>query len=215
MASLPKPRLVAQDGPLRASRVVELPIAVTDAALVAALRAGRHDARTALFDRYGGDVERVLYRILGPDSEIEDLLQDVFVAALGSLDKLREPDALRGWLIGIAVRKARKCILKRQRWRFIELLPSQELPEREALLPSHEVSEALRCTYAVLGRMPADQRVVFALRYVDGMELTAVAEACSVSLATIKRRLTRAQHTFTSLASKHAALLEWLQGDAS
>src|SRR5262245_28299159 len=99
--------------------VIELPLRDSDGALVAALRAGRLDARGVLFDRYANELERLLYRILGPDPEIADLLQDVFVAALGSIDKLREPEALRGWLRGIAVRKARKCIVRRQRWRFI------------------------------------------------------------------------------------------------
>ena len=192
--------------------MVELPLPEPDGALVAAVRAGRADASTVLFDRYGDDVERVLYRILGPDAEIKDLLQDVFVAAYGSLDKLRDPDALRGWLTSIAVRKARKCILKRQRWRFIPLWSAGELPEREAPSSPPEVSEALRCTYSVLALMPADERVAFALRHVAGMELTAVAAACHVSLATIKRRLGRAQATFTALASQHAALREWLDG---
>jgi len=212
MPSTFKPRLAPPSPLARPSRVVELPIREPDAALVAALRAGRSDASTVLFDRYGGEVERVLYRILGPDSEIKDLLQDVFVAALGSLDKLRDPDALRGWLTSIAVRKARKCILRRQRWRFIQLWPVAELPEREAPATPPEVSEALRCTYAVLARMPADERVAFALRFVAGMELTTVAAACEVSLATIKRRLSRAQVTFTDLASQHPVLSDWLAG---
>jgi RNA polymerase sigma-70 factor (ECF subfamily) len=197
------------------SSVIELPIRESDSALVLALQAGRTEARKVLFDRYANEVERLLYRILGPDSEIRDLLQDVFLAALGSIGQLRNPEALRGWLRGIAVRKARKCILRRRRWRFISLVPSGELPEREAVLPSPEVSEALRCTYAALSRMPADERVAFALRHIDGMELTAVAEACGVSLATIKRRLKRAQRTFTTLAGQYAVLVEWLETGAA
>jgi RNA polymerase sigma-70 factor (ECF subfamily) len=200
---------VRRSGP---NRVLELPIPDSDAALVAALRAGRADASTVLFDRYGADVERVLYGVLGPDAEIKDLLHDVFIAALESFPKLRDPNALRGWLIGIAVRKARKCITRRSRWRFIELRPSSELPEREAPTPTAEMSDAVRCTYAVLERMPADERLAFALRYIESMELVAVAAACGVSLATIKRRLSRAHETFTALASEHAALTEWLDG---
>jgi RNA polymerase sigma-70 factor, ECF subfamily len=42
------------------------------------------------------------------------------------------------------------------------------------------------------------------------MELTAVARACNVSLATIKRRLARAQKTFTALASEQPSLVEWV-----
>jgi RNA polymerase sigma-70 factor (ECF subfamily) len=190
---------------------VELPIAETDAALVAALRAQRTDAGKTLFKRYGRDVERVLFRVLGPDVELADLLHDVFVAALTSIDQVRDPNALRGWLTGIAVRKARKCIVKRRRWRIIQFFAPTDMPEAEARVTPTEVSEALRCTYEVLNKLPADERMAFALRHVDGMELTAVAAACGVSLATIKRRLTRAHATFVSLASEHAALAEWLE----
>jgi RNA polymerase sigma-70 factor (ECF subfamily) len=49
------------------------------------------------------------------------------------------------------------------------------------------------------------------LRYIDGMELTAVAQACGVSLATIKRRLSRAQVTFSALAARQSVLVEWLE----
>jgi RNA polymerase sigma-70 factor (ECF subfamily) len=149
--------------------------------------------------------------VLGPDTELADLLQDVFVVALGSIHQVRDPRALRGWLTGIAVRKARKCIVKRQRWRLIQFFAPADVPEQEASVAPLEVSEALRCTYEVMGKLPADERVAFALRFIDGMELTAVATACNVSLATIKRRLSRAQRTFTELASEHAALAEWVK----
>jgi len=193
------------------NRVLELPIPETDAALVAALRANRTDAGKTLFKRYGKDVERVLFRVLGPDVELADLLHDVFVAALTSIDQVRDPNALRGWLTGIAVRKARKCIVKRRRWRIIQFFSPMDMPEGEARTTPTEVSEALRCTYEVLGKLPADERLAFALRHIDGMELTAVAAACGVSLATIKRRLSRAHATFVSLASQHAVLAEWLE----
>jgi RNA polymerase sigma-70 factor (ECF subfamily) len=190
--------------------VVELPIPETDAALVAALRSGRAEAGRTLFDRYGRDIERVLFRVLGPDTELADLLHDVFLVALTSISQVRDPSALRGWLTGIAVRKARKCIVKRQRWRIIQFFAPTDMPEGEARVAPLEVSEALRCTYEVLDRLPADERLAFALRHIDGMELTAVAAACGVSLATIKRRLSRAQRTFVRMAGDHEALAPWL-----
>jgi RNA polymerase sigma-70 factor (ECF subfamily) len=194
------------------SQVIELPIPESDVALVSALQAGRAEARKALFDRYSNDVERILYRILGPDPDAVDLLHDVFVVALSSIGQLRDPHALAGWLRGITVNKARKHILRKQRWRFIQLFAPSDVPEREAPSAPLEVSAALRCTYEVLGKLPADERVAFALRFVDGMELTAVAHACDVSLATIKRRLTRAERTFKALAADQPELAEWLAG---
>src|SRR5262245_32301135 len=88
------------------ARVLRLPLPDTDAGLVAALRAGREEARGEVVRRCAPHVERILYRVLGPDSEIEDILHDVFVDALATVQKLRQPDALRSWLVSIAIRKA-------------------------------------------------------------------------------------------------------------
>jgi RNA polymerase sigma-70 factor (ECF subfamily) len=65
--------------------------------------------------------------------------------------------------------------------------------------------------YAVLNRMPADDRIAFALRYIDGMELTEVAAACSVSLATVKRRLRRSEARFLKAARSHTLLEKWVE----
>jgi RNA polymerase sigma-70 factor (ECF subfamily) len=207
-------RKLAQKTSSPERRVVELPIPEAESALVGALKTGRSEARRVLFERYAEDVERVLCRILGPDPEIVDLLQDVFVVALSSIDKLKNPDALRSWLTGIAVHKARKCIVRRRRWRIIQLFSPSDLPERESISSPAEIGEALRATYTVLSRLPADLRIVFALRHVDGMELVAIAAACNVSLATVKRRLVRSQRSFTELAREQASLAEWFaEGD--
>ncbi len=188
-----------------------LPFHGDDAALVAGLRAGSASAIAALHDRYRAHVARTLSRVLGPDPELPDLLHDVLLAALDSLDKLREPAALKPWLTSIAVFQARTRILRRTRRRWLSFLPWNELPEVEAPPPaSGEVTEAVAATYAVLEGLPADERVAFALRFIGGMELSEVAAATSVSLATVKRRLARAEARFVAGAREHAALAEWL-----
>jgi len=197
-------------GPKAVGNVLPLPIPDSEVALVAALRERRPDARHVLVTRYGGDVERVIYRILGPDPEIDDLLQDVFVVALARLHRLQRPDRLRSWLVGIAVKKSRQLIRQRRRWRIVKSVPPSELPERVAATPTQEVSEALRATYRILARLPVDERIAFALRHVDGMELSEVAEATGVSLSTVKRRLSRAHASFVEAAEHDAALADWL-----
>lgn len=207
--SAPRSTIPAK-APRPTGTVVALPLPASDEALVGALRAGRRDAKEALVDRFYEDVERILYRVLGPDSEIADLLQEVFIAALDSLHRLREPAALRAWLGSIAVHKARKLIRHRQRWAFIRSTPPNLLPETPAATPSAEVSEALRATYRILDLLPVDERIAFALRHVEGMELSATAEACGVSLATIKRRLKGAHERFMALAGDDSALANWM-----
>jgi RNA polymerase sigma-70 factor (ECF subfamily) len=192
---------------------LRLPLPESDVALVAALKAGREDARDEVVRRCAPDVERILMRVLGPDSEIEDVAHEVFADALTTVHMLRQPHALRSWLVSIAIRKARKLIRRRQRWRFLQSVAPGELPEREAPSASPEVSEALRSTYRIFSRMPVDDRVAFALRYVDGMDLVSVAEATEVSLATAKRRIARAHRRFVELARKSDVLAPWLSDE--
>lgn len=192
-------------------KVVRLPLPDNDAALAAALRADPDHGRAELFDRYGADVERILYRILGADAELYDVLHEVFIAALTSVSRLRDDNALGRWLTGIAVHKARKLIRRRQRWRWIQSMAPADLPEVIAPTPSVEVSEALAQTYRVLNRLDPDERIAFALRHIEGMELIAIAEATSVSLATVKRRIARAEARFVELASSSDTLAEWLE----
>jgi RNA polymerase sigma-70 factor (ECF subfamily) len=194
--------------------VVHLPIPQSDAALVAALRAGRNDAKIALFERHAKHVQRVLARVLGSDPDLSDLIHDVFVAALTSLGKLEDPNALRSWLTKIAVFTAKGCIRRRVRRSFIRLHPDEELPHIPTEMTSPEISQALRCTYRILNELDADERIAFTLRFIDGMELAAIADACDVSLSTVKRRVARAQAKFTKLAQLEPALADWTGGGA-
>ena len=191
-----------------------LPFVGNDDAMVTAMRSGNRAAIAAFYDRYHAHVRRVLTRVLGLESELADLEHDVLVSALEAIDELREPGALKPWLTSIAVFTARTRILRRSRGRWLQLLPWNELPEVEARTRCGEVTEALRATYAVLDELPVDERVPFALRFIGEMDLTEVAAACSVSLATIKRRLARAEARFAALSRRHPALTEWIEGGA-
>jgi RNA polymerase sigma-70 factor, ECF subfamily len=177
-----------------------------DAALVHALRLGDRSASGELFDRHAPRLRRTLLRVMGPDPELADLLQDVFVLALRDLERLADPSAIASWLTAIAVFAARKKIRSRTRWRWIRLTAPAELPEVEAATADEAVSSELRAVYRILDRMPADERIAFALRFIEGQELVDVAASCGVSLATIKRRLTRAEEQFFRSAERDPSL---------
>jgi RNA polymerase sigma-70 factor (ECF subfamily) len=200
---------VAELLPLRTSQA-ELPSPESDELLVLSLKARHPDAGTQLFDRYAPHVRRVLVRVMGPDAELLDLVHDVFVTALESVNRLVDPKALRAWLTQIAVFTARGRIRRRVRGRLLRFLPFAELPEPELPPADFEASEAMRAVYRVLGHLDADERIAFALRFVAGMELTEVAASCEVSLATIKRRLARSQASFASAAAAEPSLAVWL-----
>jgi len=179
--------------------------------LVRDLQDGKRWAERALLERYGAHVERVLTHILGAHADLDDLAQEVFVRALARVDDLRDPHLLKAWLSGFAANVAREAIRrKRRRWWQI-LRPPEETPEVEAPSASEEDRAALRAFYEVMGGLDPDARIAFALRYVEDMELTQVAAACGVSLATIKRRLKAAEEAFVARGRAHEALADWFE----
>src|SRR5512133_864322 len=206
---IPAPRS-GHKGTSGVGTVVRLPLPETDVALAACLRTDPERGQEALFDRYAGDVERILYRILGPDPEIADLLHEVFIVAITSIDSLRDATRLRSWLAGVAVHQARRLIRRRRIRRLVQFVAPARLPDHQSILPSVEASQALRETYRILEQLPADDRIAFTLRQIDGMELSAIAQATQVSLATVKRRVSRAQRNFVAMASANETLVEWL-----
>lgn len=205
---------VLQRAPSRGATPTSIVAGLDDRALVLALRAGHPAAKAELFDRHAQAVERILLRILGSDAELGDLLHEVFVRALEFIHTLEDPDALKSWLTGIAVITARECLRRRARGRWLRFLAPSDLPEPAASSPSPEVVQALRATYAVLDRLGTDDRIAFALRFIEGLELADVARACKVSLNTIKRRLARAEQRFLAIAKREPALEDWLADSA-
>src|SRR5687768_14049674 len=90
----------------------------SDEDFLEALRAGRSDAHAELFRRHHERVAEVLERVLGPDTDLPDLIQEVFVHAILGAAKFRGGvDALRPWLVAIAVHRARALIRRRRVWR--------------------------------------------------------------------------------------------------
>ena len=182
-----------------------------DRVLVAALRRGDRAARVVLVERYEPLVERMVIGALGIDAETADVIQDVFVAVFEGIGKLKDPSALRSWITTLAVFTARGKIRRRQRWRWISFLAPEDVPEVPVFGPQGETQEAVRATYAILATLPPDERIAFSLRYVSELQLTEVAAACKVSLATIKRRLVRAEQRFVAAARDNPALRDRLE----
>jgi len=80
---------------------------ITDLWYTHRARAGDRKAFDALFHRHSPRVYNLLRRLGAAPDEAEDLSQDTFVTAFGSLPSWRASGALSTWLCGIAVNKYR------------------------------------------------------------------------------------------------------------
>lgn len=166
-------------------------------------------AAAALYDRFAGHVNRLVWRLLGGDEEHDDVVQQVFVSALTSMGKLKDPQALGGWLVGIAINTVRRELRNRKARRIFRLVPgTSELPH-ETLDPDRQLLTPR--FYTVVSRLRAADRIVFILRFLEGYTLGECAAACRCSLATVKRRLTRARRVFFKYARMDPVLASWIE----
>ena len=126
------------------------------------------------------------------------------------IEGLEDPRALKAWLARISVFTARGVIRGRRRRRWLSFVP--ELPDPEPAWAGSDLRDAARAVYSVLDRMAPDQRIPFALRTLEGMDLESTAAACGVSLSTARRRLAKAEKRFYVLAREYPALEPWVGG---
>ncbi|MBX3245668.1 MAG: sigma-70 family RNA polymerase sigma factor [Myxococcales bacterium] len=145
--------------------------------------------REAVFRRFAPYVARIGLRLLGRHDEVDDLIQDVFLAAQAGLDGLREPEAVKGWLATVTVRKAKRRLGRRRFLRTLGLDGSTDYSEVADPAADPTTRRTLADVYAVLDRVPTEDRVAWCLRYVEGERLEEVARLCGCSLATVKRRI--------------------------
>jgi RNA polymerase sigma-70 factor (ECF subfamily) len=158
--------------------------------------AGATDGEAVTFDelfrRYSRYVAGLAARLLGSgDSEVDDVVQDVFWLASLRIAKIRDLTQARGWLATVTMRVVRRKLLRRRFRAFFHASPpNADVPARGASAEEHVVLTRL---YEVLEGLPTDQRLAWSLRYLEGEPLDAVAAACECSLSTAKRRVNAAK----------------------
>jgi RNA polymerase sigma-70 factor (ECF subfamily) len=145
-----------------------------------------------VYRRYCRYVAAVVLRLDGRRSEVDDLVQDVFVEAARGIDALRAPEAIRGWLATIAVRVVRRRLRLRRMRRFLGLDPEADYANLVDPAASPFDRSLVRAVYRALDELPVAERLAFSLHHIEGEKLEAVARLSGCSCATAKRRIARA-----------------------
>lgn len=177
------------------ARVVDLDPHLSDAVLVGRARGGDLSAKEALFRRHVGLATGLAVRLLGRDTELEDVVHDAFVAAFGALGGLHDPQAFVAWFSAIVTRTAVAVLRRRRLLARFGFTRSEPADLDRVLAPDAppDVAADLRALYAAIDRLPVDERVALILRRVEELKLEEIAERTGWSLATAKRRLSSAE----------------------
>lgn len=182
---------------------------IPDADLARAAAEGDPKAAPVIFDRYASLVRGMLRRNLGPTADVDDLVQEVFLRYFRAPGALRDGAALKSFLIGVTLRVAGSALRKKRvrRWfTFTDQVPEVEGPSTS----DPEARAALQKLYSFLDDLDDRSRTAFTLRFFEGYELTEVAEAMGLSLATVKRSLAKAQEKVHARVSREPLLAKYL-----
>lgn len=169
---------------------------LTDAELVRTAWGGDATSLGILLERHQAPLYALALRFLGHSADAQDAVQDTFLIALRTIDRLREPEAAGGWLRGIL----RNVCLRRLRERKQgEILFEEELPRGvgSGLLLESSVEEAIdrlamrEWVWSALGRLPEDLQVTAMLRYFGGQcsSYEEISATLGVPMGTVKSRL--------------------------
>lgn len=165
------------------------PDILTDALLLERMQRDDEGAFRAVYARHARYVAGVVYRLLGDDADLDDVVQETFLDATSGLKSLDDPSGLRRWLAVVAVRKVHSLLARRRRrrwfgWSLVHLAPAISNPTD---------GQAVEDLYDALDRLPAKLRIPWVLSRIADESLPEVAMLCDTSLATVKRRIALAE----------------------
>jgi len=194
--------------PLPSSPPLRLVRLSDEADLVARCIAADPAAQRALFERERRRVHALLYRMVGSNASMDDLLQETFLQVFRSLPTFRGESSIRTWIDRCAVRVAYAHFGRKPRTTALECVQ-----EVEAETPSAEermsMREAVRRLYAELDRLEPRMRLAFTLFAIENRSLREVAEIMESTLATAKIRVWRARRALEERAKKDPLLSEF------
>ena len=153
-------------------------------------RAGDSGAWDALLRRYQLPLYAYAFELVRDEQASLDLVQDTFIAAVRHLAGLRDDARFGSWLFGIA---HQKCI---QHWRksgreeplddeSIERLAGAADDPCELLIREEQEAEFMQA----LNQLPAPQRAVLLLHFIEDFPLDEIARITGASLGTVKSRM--------------------------
>jgi len=169
--------------------------------LVVRAQAGDRLAFRELFRRHRADVARVVFRVIGPSSELEDVIQEVFFQVHRSMQAFKGQSKFSTWLHRVAVNVALQHIRKKKT--SLPPATTADVPDAPDTTdgPANPLAaalsgERLAAVYRVLGTLSEKKRVVLVLHDLQGVAAGEIARTLKTNVLTVRTRLFYARKEF-------------------
>jgi RNA polymerase sigma-70 factor (ECF subfamily) len=185
---------------------------VEDVLLVDRCLAGEPAASRELFRKHQRRVHACLYRVLGSNRDMDDLLQEAFLQVFQSLRGWRAEASLATWIDRVSVRVAYRYLSQRGRRVPTDPMVDDELAGADdGPTPRRQLArDGVQRLYAVLDELSAAARLAFTLHEIDGRSIAETAELVGSSVTATKLRVWRARKRIEAAAAADPVLCEFL-----
>jgi RNA polymerase sigma-70 factor (ECF subfamily) len=188
---------------------------VEDVLLVDRCLTGEPAATRELFRRHRARVHASLFRVLGGNRDMDDLLQDAFLQVFQSLRGWRAEASLSTWIDRVAVRVAYRYLSQKGRRVQTDTMFEEE---PAAIAPSgvgpgarrQLARDGVKRLYAVLETLSPAARLAFSLHEIDGRTIAETAKLVGSSVTATKLRVWRARKAVELAASNDPILKEFI-----
>jgi RNA polymerase sigma-70 factor, ECF subfamily len=194
---------------------------VEDVLLVDRCLTGEPAATRELFRRHRGRVHACLYRVLGGNRDMDDLLQEAFLQVFQSLRGWRAEASLATWIDRVAVRVAYRYLSQRRRRIVAEPLADEDVAGTAPSVsddvpgPRRQLArDGVKRLYAVLDELSPAARLAFTLHEIDGRTISETAQLVGSSVTATKLRVWRARNRVQAAAAQDPILSEFLEPSA-
>lgn len=188
------------------------PSQVSDADLARALRDAEPDAFEAAWQRFLPLVRGMVRRSVGLGAEGEDIIQEIFLALFRRIRTLREPQALRAFVMAITVRTLMYERRRRHRgsWASLE---SEDQIEGLRICADSGARQAFMSLQQLVSRLRERDRMVFMMRFGEGLGSDEIGAALGVSGPTARRSLARALERLKLWAGRDPFLADFVASE--
>jgi len=146
-------------------------------------------------------IGRLAHRLLNWGGDVDDVVQEVFVAALKRQRDFRGDSSLWTWLSAIAVNQCRSRLRRRKSWRRWVGFQRERHDQSPSPVVRDETSERVR---AAVAELKQDDREVIVLFYLEDQSIRQIAEMLGKTGNAVEVRLHRARRRLASLLKEFA-----------
>ena len=170
--------------------------------LIERVKAGDTDALKTVYEAYSQRMRNACIRITQEDEDtVDDLVQESFIRAYYSLEKLKDASKFGEWVVAITKNVSLRYL---ERKRKIQVLPFSEIGDGFDVESSYTSDSKLeeKELFELIDKLPSGYRNVFRMAVIDGFSHKEIAEKLGIEPHSSSSQLTRAKVLLRSMINR-------------